>query len=761
MDDATRDGMEGALKGMAAVWKHILSKRALIAVTSVTLLTVLTLLRAADPEFLASVRELTFDSYQRLAPRDYGDPPVRIVDIDEETLNAFGQWPWPRTRLAEMTRILNELGAAAIAFDVIFSEPDRSSPPNIAKTIQFENKVHEEFIIGTLSSLADNDAAFAEAIAEAPVVLGFATVGKATGRAPQPKASFAHAGTDPVTFLKPEPALLPALDMLEARASGTGSVSLSSADTRGIVRRIPLILSDGERLYPSLAAETLRVAQGASSIIVRSTGASGQVDSGADAVTAVKIGAYEVPTTADGEFWVRYDTDRPERYLSARHLFDPALRDQVRPWVEGQIVLVGTSAVGLLDIRATALGQVVPGVSIHAQALEQILQEVYISRPDWADGAETLVTFVVGSLVIFAFPALGSIGTALLGAAIATLLMGGSALLFFEEGLLIDPVYPNIAAFLVFATATAILYVITEREKRFVRQAFGQYLSPHLVNQLESSPEQLVLGGDLRDMTILFMDVRGFTPISEQLTPQELVSFLNTLLSPLSDVILSKDGTIDKYIGDSIMAFWNAPLLQTDHPRLACRAGLAMLERLDALNRDDGFGFRARGFKVQSVQIGIGINTGEACVGNMGSDQRFNYSVIGDAVNVASRIESSCKEAGADLLVSAATRDAVPDFAYLEAREIPLKGKSEPVRLFALIGDETLAAQPPFQELSHTHQAMIDAWREGRAEDARAHLDTCRTLAPERLTGFYGQFARAFATTDVDRSPALAPLAET
>ncbi|MBO0346897.1 adenylate/guanylate cyclase domain-containing protein [Roseibium sp. CAU 1637] len=726
---------------MKAVWKHMLSKRSLVALMAILLLATLTTLRAADPGLLTSIRDLTFDFYQRLAPRDYGDPPVRIVDIDEDTIAEHGQWPWPRLRLAELTRALNELGAATIAYDVIFSEPDRSSPPNIAKTIELKDTLHEQFIRGALSSLPDNDEAFAEAIAEAPVILGFAAVLKEGPRLPQRKSAFAFAGTDPTDFLRPHTALLPSMEMLENRATGTGSVSLSEADTRGVVRRIPLILSDGEKLYPSLAAEALRVAQGASGIIVRSTGASGQLDTGDAAVTAIKIGAYEVPTNSNGEVWVRYDHDRPERYISARHILDPSLQEQVRPWIEGQIVFVGTSAVGLLDTRTTPLGQVVPGVSIHAQVLEQILQEVFISRPDWADGAETLVTLLIGSLVIIAFPALGSLTTALLGAAISALLVGGSLYLFFHQGLLIDPVYPSIAAFLVFAAATAVLYFVTEREKRFVRQAFGQYLSPQLVDQLEASPDQLVLGGELRDMTILFMDVRGFTPISEQLTPQDLVSFLNTLLSPLSDVIQASDGTIDKYIGDSIMAFWNAPLLQIDHPRLACQASLAMLEKVDQLNAEDGFGFRARGMKVQNVQIGIGLNTGEACVGNMGSNRRFNYSVIGDAVNIASRIESSCKEAGAELLVSSATREAAPEFAYLEAREIPLKGKTRPVRLFALVGDDAMAATPEFQALATEHQAMITAMRDGRSSAAMSHLTACQSLAPLKLTAFYGQFA--------------------
>ncbi|MCV0426279.1 MAG: adenylate/guanylate cyclase domain-containing protein [Roseibium sp.] len=716
--------------------KTLFSKRILVAVVACIVLAFMTGLRFEDPGFLKAMRELTFDYYQRLKPRDYEPAPVRIVDIDEASIAEIGQWPWPRTKLAEMVQILTDLGAAAIVFDMVFSEPDRTSPAQLRDTLE---KTAPDDLLATLSSLPDHDTQFAAVLAEAPAVIGFAVASHSTGTLPRRTAGMSYAGENPADFLVPFPAAVASLDILQKNAAGIGSISISRDDQEGVVRRVPLIVSDGQSLFPSLTTEALRIAQGAKGLIVRATGASNEAAAGDPAVTAVKIGAYETPTTGSGELWLYYTPDHPDRYLSAKKVFASADRADLASNVEGQIVLVGASAAGLRDIRATSLGELVPGVSIHAQALEQMLFEQFLSRPDWANGLEVIATFAVGAIVILALPALGSLGTAILAAVIVSGLVGGSLYLFWYEGLLIDPLYPAVTSFLVFAASSSLLFFLTEREKKFVRQAFSQYLSPDLVTQLEQTPDQLTLGGEIRPMTILFMDIRGFTPISEQLTPKELVSFLNTLLSPLSDAIQAEGGTIDKYIGDSIMAFWNAPLSIPDHAEKACRAGLTMLKVVDKLNDRDAFGFKARNLKAQTVRIGIGLNSGEVCVGNMGSARRFNYSVIGDAVNIASRIESSCKAVGAELLVSEDTRNEAPDFAYLEAGEIPLKGKSEPVKLYALLGDTALKNSKEFKELQGVHSRLMLAIKNSQFQDAHSALETAQLLAPS-LMDFYGRF---------------------
>ncbi len=287
------------------------------------------------------------------------------------------------------------------------------------------------------------------------------------------------------------------------------------------------------------------------------------------------------------------------------------------------------------------------------------------------------------------------------------------------------------------------LYVTADREKKFVRRAFGQYVAPELLHRLEQAPQSMRLGGETKEITIMFMDVRDFTPISEGLTAVELVDFMNELLSSLTDAIQSELGTIDKYIGDSIMAFWNAPLDIAEHPLRACRAALKMRAALAELNGSDAFGFRAR--DLSAVKIGIGLHTGEACVGNMGSQRRFNYTVMGDVVNTTSRIESSCKAVGMDIVISEQIARAVPGFAFLEAGAMPLKGKSQPMKLLGLVGDEEKAASPEFAELSRRHAELLAAIAEGRAADASHALTHCRALGGALLTNFYNRFEEQIA----------------
>ena len=383
-----------------------------------------------------------------------------------------------------------------------------------------------------------------------------------------------------------------------------------------------------------------------------------------------------------------------------------------------------------------------PGVSIHAQATEQILSGAFVFRPDWAAGLEIILTVLFGGLVV---AMLVSLDPAMAFATITGVMLtaaAGAWLSFTQAGLLLEPILPSLSGGVVFMSVLGLLYFSGDREKRFIRQAFSQYLEPELVRKLEESPQALKLGGETKALSILFMDIRGFTPISEGLTADELVAFLNKLLSPLSDVILSEQGTIDKYIGDSIMAFWNAPLTVPDHALRACRAALAMQTALNELNAHDAFGFAAMGLADPIVRIGVGVNTGDACVGNVGSTRRFNYSVVGDAVNVAARVEANCKEIGADVLVSQATAVAAESLAFLEAGSVDLKGKSAATRLFAVVGDEGRAGRDDFQELRRHHAALLASIAAEDAAGARAAMANCRDLAWPALDAFYRRFQR-------------------
>ncbi|MBB4188089.1 CHASE2 domain-containing protein [Sinorhizobium terangae] len=685
----------------------------------------LTMLRASDPPLLRLARNLTFDEYQRIKPRAYENMPVRIVDIDEASLKELGQWPWPRDRIAALVNRLSEMGASAIAFDILFAEPDRLSPRNVVRDVAGIDP-------SLLRQLPDNDEIFAEAIANRPVVLGFGISNEGSYRPPV-KAGFAFTGESPFGAPPRLDAATPLRPQLEANATGLGHISLNPGATSSVVRAVPLFLSDGEQLYPNLALEALRVAQGASTYVLAAA------PDVADTLTDAKIGDFVVPVTAAGELWLYVSPDRAERYVSARRVLDPAgPAPEVMAAIEGSIVFIGTSAAGLQDIRTTALGQNVPGVSLHAQTVEQILSGHFLSRPDWADGLEILSIAVAGSLLVvlttFVSPAVALV----CGLLITVLALVASWLAFLYGGLLFDPLAPIVSASITHFAATAFRFLVTDRERRAVRRAFGQYLSPSLLYRIEHTRDALRLGGDDRELTVMFVDVRNFTEISERLAPTAVVGFLNTLLDALSRHVIANEGTLDKFIGDSIMAFWNAPVDVADHPGKAVRAALGMRETMARLNADDAFGFG----KEHNVAIGVGIHTGIACVGNMGAEAHFNYSAVGDTVNIAARIESSCKDVHFDILVSEETAKVLPGHALLEAGMLALKGKSSRTRLFAVVGDEKLGASAEFAELRCLHLKLVEALRSRVPNRKLLNAAKLKAAPLPGLTEFYRRISR-------------------
>ena len=687
----------------------------------------LTILRASDPQLLRQARDVTFDEYQRVAPRTFENLPVRVVDIDEASLLELGQWPWPRDRIATLVNKLSEMGASAIAFDILFAEPDRLSPRSVIRDVP---GIDPEL----LGQLPDNDEIFAESIVGEPVVLGFGLSNEGNYRPPV-KAGFAFTGEDPANAPPRMKAATPLRPQLEANAAGIGHISLNPGAASTVVRAVPLFLSDGKQLYPNLALEALRVAQGASTYVI--AGATNVPDT----MTHVKIGEFVIPVTASGELWLYVSPDNAERYVSARHVLAAnGPSPETAAAIEGSIVFLGTSAAGLQDIRTTALGQNVPGVSIHAQTVEQVLSGRFLARPDWADGFEILSIAVAGSFLVLVTTFVSPAVALACGLLITLLALVASWLAFFYGGLLFDPLAPIVAGSITHFGATAFRFLVIDRERREVRRAFGHYLSPSLLYRIEHTKNALRLGGDDRELTVMFVDVRNFTQISERLTPAEVVGFLNTLLDALSHHVIANEGTLDKFIGDSIMAFWNAPVDVANHAEKAVHAALAMRETLVRLNANDAFGFGPE----QKVGIGIGIHTGPACVGNMGAETRFNYSAVGDAVNIAARIESSCKEISFDILVSESTANLLPDWALLEAGALGLKGKSMRTRLFAVVGNERLAATAEFAELQMVHGELIDALR-SRSPASRRIVNTAKLKAAGLAAGlpeFYRRISR-------------------
>ncbi|MFN4140426.1 CHASE2 domain-containing protein [Aestuariivirga sp.] len=652
--------MAGAGIGRRGRWAGLL------AGLGVTLVAVL--LRWLDPAPLQDMREATLDIYQQLKPRAAAELPVVTVVIDDRSLREIGQWPWPRLEMAELSRRLFDAGAAAVAFDILFSEPDRFSPELLSRILDGAAR-------DALPELSDGDAAFAQALSGKPSVMAFAAAAGA-GALPELKAGLALTGEDVSAKLAAIGAAVLPLPLLEAAASGLGHISINARQLGSRVREIPLFLSGGGQLYPALSLEALRLALGSSTYVVKGD------PYHAGAMESVRVGDSVIPVTEAGTFRFYAAPGNAVPSISASEILSGALPAERRAALAGTIVLVGVSAAGLQDIRVTPLGEAVPGVAIHAQVLQQILTGQFLHRPSWAHGVELLAVAALSLLMVALAWFLGPLPGLAAALAIAAMVLAGCWFLFADLALLIDPLAPLAAASLTVFTTTVFWYLASERERRYIREAFERYVSPAVLARIEQSPDALRLGGVNRDITVLFMDVRNFTALSEGLSPQETVRFLNTLHGALSAPVLAREGTLDKYIGDSLMAIWNAPLDVDDHAGRAAEAAMEMSAALALLNENDAFGLGPG----HPVKIGIGINSGLACVGNMGTLRRLNYSAVGDTVNTAARIEAASKDLGVEILLSEETARRLSRFRTRFAGIIHLKGKSAPCKLYALEG---------------------------------------------------------------------------
>ena len=677
------------------------------------MLAALLALRIIDPAPLEDLRLRSFDFYQILKPRIPTVKPVVIVDIDEDSLRALGQWPWPRTLVADLIEKLKGLGTVAIGFDILFPEEDRMSPNLAAQT--FRN-IDEE-TKAKLQKLPSNDDVLAATLKRSRVVLGQSGILRTTPPDPaMPQTGIATRGPDPAAFLVTFPGLLRNVPVLEQAAAGRGLLSIRN-ERDGIVRRVPLVLRAGGIVAPALTLDMLRVVTNSGAVLINADAAG---------VRNVGVRGLEIPTDNAGQLWIHFGPHDPARYVAAKDVIEgrvPADR------FAGKLVLIGTSAVGLLDIKTTPLDPAIPGVEIHAQILESVLSRIVLSHPNWATVAELAIALVVGLILTLLAPALGA-GTLLgLFALSASLVIALSWYLFASAGTLIDLSFPLLSTFLIYVTLEFIGYMREQKDRRRIRSAFGQYLSPTLVEQLAQSPEKLVLGGETRTMSILFSDVRGFTTISETYKhdPQGLTQLMNRFLTPMTNAIIEHKGTIDKYMGDAIMAFWNAPIDDADHEINACRAAIDMLARVEELNLEREVEAQQSGQPFIPIAIGVGINTGSCVVGNMGSALRFDYSVLGDSVNLASRLEGRSKAYGTPIIVGAATAEkAKGEFATLELDLITVKGKTEPERIYTILGGADVAASADFRKLSELNATMLAAYRKRDWTGAIEALQLCR-----------------------------------
>lgn len=690
----------------------------------------------AQPAVLATLGNVVFDTYQRLWPRPYEDAGVRVIDIDDETIRRLGQWPWPRTDMARLTQQVADAGAAAIAYDIVFSEPDRTSPARAAEILRANPEASGDY--AEIAALPDHDVLLGQTVSVTPTVVSYFLTAEANAVRPAEIAGVVFSGTPPLDALPTFSGAIPTLPSIAAGASGAGFVS-RIGDRDGVIRTAPLLSRLGDQVLPSLSLEVLRVAQGAGSIQVRSTDGSGEVAAGQQGVVAVRVGDFEAPTTRAGELWMHFSGDAPDRIVPAwRVLTGDLPPEEMQRLFEGNIVLIGAGAVGLRDLVSTPVRERELGVVVHAQAVEQMILGQFLTRPDWALGLERLLLLVFGVTVSFIAPRLGAVRGGVVAILALIVTAAGSWIAFRFGGLLLEPTVPLATVTVVYTSVTSLSFWQEERSRAYIRQAFDRYLSPELVERIARDPGQLELGGEERDMTVLFSDIRSFSRISEKMEPKQLIDFLIELLTPLTEALLNRRATIDKYIGDAILAFWNAPLDDPNQYENAAHAALDMIEAMKALNaRQSGLVGPWPG----DVAIGVGLNAGRCCVGNMGSRQRLDYSLIGDAVNLASRLEGLTKVYGVPILIGQTLARNIQTFATLEVDRVRVVGREAPETLFALMGRPEDAQSDGFVGFSSAWGRALTAYRARAWDDADAALGEARSagepFGAERLISLF------------------------
>lgn len=728
------------------LFKTLISTKGLHAVLLFSLLLLLLVFSGSEHSLRQRLQLITFDAFNILHQRPAADL-VTIVDVDEASLKTVGQWPWPRTVMADLVSNLNGLGAKVIGFDMVFAEADRTSPAFFAEQLKQSDHNVDARLVDRIQSMSDHDTVFSEQIKSAGnVVTGFTGARlQETLRMPQNKVAILLPRGDELPFYlnshKPS-GVLANLTSFSQAAAGNGSF-IATPDIDGIMRNASLFISfpnpdlralyeeyapdiagQKSKLYPMLALDVARV-YGGGFYKVKANNNNGWFDLPYN----LEVGRnYTIPVDASTQMRIHYrDIDRENEYISAYQVLDPQYHQSIRDSVQDKIIMVGTSAEGLRDIRSTPLGIFIPGVEVHVNVIEQIIQGHYLIRTLSMIDVEGVYMLAFGLFIIL-FTA--NLGVFFMGAWVAALIaLGffGAFLAYKDYGLLFDPAYPAIVLSAIYFMTVILNYIRIEADRKQVKQAFGLYIAPSFLSELSKNPDKLKLGGESKDLTILFSDIRNFTSISENLTPEELIQLMNEFLTPMSDLVMSNRGTIDKYMGDAMMAFWNAPLDDDDHARHACQAALQMQDALIPINKGVVEKALEDGREPILLKAGIGINTGPCSVGNMGSRQRFAYSALGDAVNLASRLEGQTKLYGASILAGEQTAILVPDFAFLELDIIQVKGKEKPERIYALLGDEDLKQAHHFVTLETMHTKMIEAYRGQDFKTAREAIKDCLT----------------------------------
>jgi adenylate cyclase len=685
-----------------------------------------------QPPLLARLDLKVYDSLLPLRAAPAPSPVPAVIDLDEASLAQYGQWPWPRYLVADLLQALNAYGVAAIGLDIMFSEADRSSPERMRAYLKRDKSVSLDFV-GLPTELYDYDRLLARTLEEVPAVLGayaaFEGPKEAAAAADPPplSASLIERETPEAIAYKP---LLPAargavLPLPALRHTAPLGFVNVAPDLDGVVREVPLVIKLEGQIYPSLSLRSLMLGLGVRNFTLQA---------GPYGLELVRIGRYAMPVSPQGAMRVPFLGPRKTYpYFSAGEV----LRRSVAPEdLRGRVVFVGTSAPGLLDIRATPLDQFYPGVEVHAAALDAMLSGNALSVPPWTPAVQVLGIAATGILSTFLFGfARPKIYLPIAAGLIAAAIVISRHL--FAGGLFISPLYFILTAATLGAFLLLLRFWQEEQQKLHLRNVFSRYVSPEIVKRITKTRGDL-FAGEERELSIMFTDIRGFTSIAEKLSPQQIVALLNRYFTPMTALVLEHGGTLDKFIGDALMAFWNAPLNVAGHQMQAVETALLMQEKLLLLNED-----LRKEFGVD-IRIGVGVHSGPAYVGNMGSQDMVNYTLIGDSVNLASRLEGLCPHYGVGVVVSAGVMQACGDaFAFRYLDTIRVKGKLRPAPVYNPLRPAEADRRRRELETWEEACAFYRAGQFARAGQIAAELE--RQFPEHKLYRLYAARARELA----------------
>lgn len=643
---------------------------------------------------------IAYDTHLRVTVSNKKSPDIVIIDIDEASLTAEGRWPWSRNKIASMVDILFEhYQISMLGFDIVFAEPDSSSGlPILEDLAKTTFKSSKEFAVGmaALRQTLDYDKIFADAISRYPIVLGIyfnSTDSNAQkiGVLPNPVMLAAELNSSENTILKAT-GYGSNLNIFTRSALGAGHFS-QKPDADGVVRRQPMLVNFEGNVYPSLSLEIIRRIMGSGEVQPVFATSRG----GYNSLEALDIEGLKIPIDFEGNTLIPFRGGRGSfNYVSATEVLNKNADSSL---LRNKVVLVGTTAPGLFDMRATPVSETYPGVEIHASLISGLLNQRGLRQPEYVVGYEVLVLLVAGLVMTVAGALLSPFHASLFGILLISNIVGLSHF-GWSNGIVLPVASGVLMVISIFVLNMSYGYFVESRGKKQITGLFGQYVPPELVDEMAEAPNKYSQKAESKELTVLFSDVRGFTSISESLKPEDLSDLMNEYLTPMTEIIHQSRGTIDKYMGDAIMSFWGAPLGDEGHVKNALQAAKHMIIGLDVINEK----FKRKGWP--SIQIGIGVHTGEMSVGNMGSTFRMAYTVLGDNVNLASRLEALTKQYGVTCMVSEEVVNKNPEEYFREIDRVRVKGKENPVSIFELM-DARLGEDYIRKEIKLNSEALL------------------------------------------------------